>query len=297
MKKWIVLFLCAVLAGLIGFRIAGAIRNRKAAQVLAGRETAVPVKLTRPESVELTDMIRASGNLVANNDVTLFSRVAGKVKANLVHLGSPVRAGQAVALVIRDEIGYEFQPYEVKSDVDGFVSKIFQNPGAAVNPAVPLMTVVDVDSVKAVASVDETRIRLVRKGQNAAVFLEAFPGEAFRAVVTNISPVSNPVNRCVDVEFHLPNASHRLKPGMYATVELTAGRRTAWIVPISALVEHAGEKVVFVTRDGRAAAVPVVTGAVRGDRIEVISGLNGSESVVSSGANRLDDGAPVQVVS
>jgi len=183
------------------------------------------VETTVPRAVEITDKIKASGNLQADSEITLYSKVSGKVSKSLVKMGTVVQPGQVVAIVIRDEVGYEFNPYELKSDVKGIVARLLQNPGAAVNPNVPLMTIVDVDLVKAVAAVDERKIRHIQIGQPAQVRLEAYPGEAFQARVTNISPLCNPVSRTVDIEVSIPNAQHRLKPGMYAEVELTESKR------------------------------------------------------------------------
>jgi hypothetical protein len=98
------------------------------------------------------------------------------------------------------------------------------NPGAMVGPAVPILTLVDIDTVKAMAAVDEKKIRFIRLGQPATVSLEAYPGERFAAKVTNISPLANPVGRTIEVELAIPNPGHRIKPGMYAEAEWIESR-------------------------------------------------------------------------
>mgnify|MGYP001112711745 CR=1 FL=1 len=223
-------------------------------------------------------------------------RQAGIAPFNLVKVSSDVQPGQAVAIVGRDEVGYEFKPYAVKSDAKGTVARVLVNPGALVGPAVPLFALVDIDTVKAMAAVDEKKIRFVRLGQPAAVTLEAFPGERFSARVTNISPVANPAGRTIEVELAIPNPGHRIKPGMYAEAEWIQGRRRALVVPLASVVDRAGAKYVFRADGAVARQVPVTTGAVAGDFIEILSGLDGTEQIVTTGASDLLDQSKINVV-
>jgi multidrug efflux pump subunit AcrA (membrane-fusion protein) len=297
MRKWILIIAGILFAGFIAFRAVTNYRAQRAAQNGKVQEKIIPVTVALPAAEEITETIRAAGNILASAEVTLFSKVSGKIQSNRVQMGSPVRPGQAVCLVIRDEIGYDFQPYEVKSDVKGVISKIFVNPGAAVNPSLPLMTLVDTDTVKAVTSVDELKIRFIRIGLSARILVQAFPGEKFIGRVVAVSPVCNPANRTVDVEVRIPNPSLRLKPGMYAEAEFTQEKRKILSLPVTAVVETARGKVVFIPRDGRAVTVPVTTGVVIEDRIEIASGLTGGETVVAAGASMLEDGSRVTVTA
>jgi membrane fusion protein (multidrug efflux system) len=296
MKKWIGIVIVILLAGLIGFRTVKAVRVKNASKNRQAPEKIIPVSLIKPVKREITEVIHASGSLSADNEVTLYSKVQGKIQNNPARMGSAVKPDQAVSIVIRDEIGFEFQPYEVKSDVKGFISKVFLNPGAAVNPSTPIMTLVDIDTVKAIASVDELKIRFVRIGQGAKVLVQAYPGEAFSGRVSSISPVCNPVNRTVDIEIRIPNPRYRLKPGMYVEAEFIQDRRTVWTLPVTAVVEKAGQKTVFLPENGKAVLMPVTTGSVLEDAVEIVSGLKGTESVVGSGASLLENGSRIDVV-
>jgi multidrug efflux pump subunit AcrA (membrane-fusion protein) len=297
MRKWIFIAVGILFAGFIAFRAVNNYRAQRAARNGQVQEKIIPVTVASPAPEEISETIRAAGNIFANAEVTLYSKVSGKIREIRVRMGSSVRPGQPVCLVIRDEVGYDFQPYEVKSEVKGEISRILQNPGAAVNPSLPLMTLVDIDTVKAVASVDELKIRFIRIGQAARIFVQAFPGEKFFGKVAAVSPVCNPSNRTVDVEVRISNRSLRLKPGMYAEAEFTREKRKIMTLPVSAVVETASGKVVFIPRGGRAAMAPVTTGLMIGDRIEIAAGLTGGESVVAAGASLLEDGCRVVVTA
>ena len=295
-KRIIAVVITLAIVGVIGYRASVNLRAKKAAQNQPVAEKIVPVRTTTALSREFTDRIKASGNVQAESDVVLFSKVPGKIVRNNVKMGSVVTPGMTVAVVSRDEIGYQYNAFEVKSDVKGVVVRVLQNPGALVSPATPLISMVDIDTVKAVAAVDELKIRFVRLGQAVKVRLQAYPNEAFNAVVSNISPVASPLTRTIEVEVSIPNANHRIKPGMYAEAEFEEGRHRGLVLPIVAVVDRAGRKYVFAVANGKALMKEVTTGAVAGDMIEIVSGLDGDETIVSTGADRLENGDKVTVV-
>jgi multidrug efflux pump subunit AcrA (membrane-fusion protein) len=291
----VVLILIALVAW-VGYRANQNIQAKKREAAKPATVTIVSVETVAPAHQDIEDKIHSSGNLQADAEVSIFSKVPGKIANNLVKMGSVVSPGQVVSVVNRDEVGYDYKPYEVKSDAKGVVARILLNPGASVNPNSPILNLVDLDTVKVVAAVDEKKIRFIGLGKPATVTLEAFPGEIFSARVTNISPIANPVARTIDVELSISNASHRLKPGMYAEVEWVESRRTSLVIPLVSVVDRGGQKGVFAAGDGRARLVPITVGAVVGDVIEVLSGLKGDERVVTTGAGQLNDQDKITIV-
>ena len=292
----LIILILIVLVVFVGLRVSQKIQAKKKELNQPPAEKVVPVETTQPTRQEIVETIHASANIQADSEVIIYSKVSGKIAQNLVKMGSVIQPGQVVTIVNRDEVGYEFKPYEVKSDAKGVVSKLLQNPGAAINPNVPLMTLVDIDIVKAVAAVDEKKIRFITMGEPAKVTLEAYPGEVFDARVTNISPVANIVNRTIDVELSISNPKHRIKPGMYAEAEWIESRRSSLVVPLVSVVEMAGQKYVFIADNGLARINAVTVGAVVGDSIEILSGLKGGEKIVTTGAGQLNDKDKIKAV-
>ena len=290
MKKIIVAFIVLLLIGVVSYRACVNIRAKKEALSRKVPEKVVPVRVVQPRLREILEKVRASGSLQAQTEVLLFPKVSGKIIRNLVQMGSAVRKGEIVSMINRDEVGYEFKPYEVLSEGRGVVSRVLLNPGASVNPATPIMAIVDIDSVKAVMAIDELNIRFVRVGLAVQLKMAAYPDEAFTARVTAISPVANPQTRAIDIEITVPNPGYRLKPGMYAEMEMVQSRHNGLVLPIAAVVDRGGQKFVFSVVAERASMVPVQTGAITGDEIEIVSGLQESETVVASGADRLENG-------
>jgi len=292
----IIVLILIALAAFVGYRANQNIQAKKREAAKPAPVTIVPVETVAPAHQDIEDKIHSSGNLQADVEMSIFSKVPGKIANNLVKMGSVVSPGQVVSVVNRDEVGYDYKPYEVKSDAKGVVARILLNPGASVNPSSPILNLVDLDTVKVVAAVDEKKIRFIGLGKPATVTLEAYPGEMFNARVTNMSPVANAVARTIDVELSIPNPAHRLKPGMYAEVEWIESRRTSLVVPLISVVDRGGQKYVFLASDGRAQMAPITIGAVVGDVIEVLSGLKGDERIITTGAGQLNDKDKITIV-
>ena len=100
------------------------------------------------------------------------------------------------------------------------------------------MSLVDISTVRLVANIVEKDLRRVTKGLEADVVVDAFPGETFKGHIARISPVLDPATRTAQIEVEIPNSQSRLKPGMYAKVDLTVENHpNALVVPTNALVD------------------------------------------------------------
>jgi RND family efflux transporter MFP subunit len=165
-----------------------------------------------------------------------------------------------------------------------------------------------------VANVVEKDVKRLSIGMPAQVEVDAFPGEKFMGRVARIAPVFDPQTRTAEMEIEIPNASYRLKPGMYSRVDLTiASRDNAMTVPSNAVVDLQGKIGVFVastagpqqasnppaqgtTGAGAADAPmtarfqPVEVGIRQGERVEITSGLTEGARVITTGATALKDG-------
>jgi membrane fusion protein, multidrug efflux system len=205
-----------------------------------------------------------------------------------------------------DELKITLSNTIIVSPVDGFVGKRFLDPGAFASTNAPVASVVDISRVRMVANLVERDVRRVPQGTSADVEVDAFPGEKFKGRVSRIAPVFDPATRTAEIEIEVPNAGFRLKPGMYARVQLTVDQKAdALTVPRSALVAIDGKNGVFVAvkRDGTQPAArgndasgmtaqfqPVDIGIRSGESIEITSGLKDGEQVITTGAGGLKDG-------
>ena len=162
--------------------------------------------------------------------------------------------------------------------------------GARVMPGMELYRIADLSRVWVDGEVFEKDLSIVRIGQHATVTFEAYPGESFDAVVSYVYPTVAMDSRTGRVRLALDNPGGRLKPGMYARIDLRGpAARTALLVPRSAVHSTGERSLVFVRQaDGALAPRSVTLGAVAGNDVEVVAGLSAGETVVAS-ANFLID--------
>ena len=139
MKKAIIVLTILALAFLLGWRVVQTQKLRREALQKPQAEKTIAVGVMPVERREIRESIKASGNIQALAEITVFSKVSGKIARNQAAMGDVIRPGSLLAVVNRDEIGYDFKPYEVLSEVRGVVARVLQNPGAAINPQIPLL--------------------------------------------------------------------------------------------------------------------------------------------------------------
>jgi len=229
-----------------------------------------------------------------------------------------------------EELKINLSNTAITSSVDGFVAKRFLDPGATVSPNVPVASLVDIRTVRMVANLVEKDLKRVVVGTPADVDVDAFPGETFNGRVSRVAPVFDPATRTAEMEIEVPNTGFRLKPGMYARVQLTVAKKAdAITVPSNAVVRLDGKPGVF-TVQGRSGGgtgngatpqagdqksqgdrktvgstganadgadktmtvkfLPVETGIRDGENVEIVSGVHDGVRVITTGAGALKDG-------
>jgi RND family efflux transporter MFP subunit len=170
------------------------------------------------------------------------------------------------------------------------------DPGAVVNAGTVLFTLADFDSVKVVINVLERDVPLVTVGSKATVVADALPQDTLVGRVGRTSDAVDPATRTMRAEVFVANPKHRLKPGMYATASLLLFQHpNAVTVPTAAVLRVAGDTFVFVVKGDTARRVAVCTGIEQGARCEIVSGLAGDESLITTGQQYVKDASPVTV--
>lgn len=176
-----------------------------------------------------------------------------------------------------------------RAPVAGVVLEKRAVQGMRFMPGETLYQIADLSRVWLIADVFEQDIGRVRVGQRARVKLEAYPERRFEGRVTYVYPTLKPETRSAQVRVELPNPDGRLKPAMYAHVEIAAGGDTVLAVPNSAVIDSGTRRVVIVDRgEGRFEPREVRLGARGDEYVAVLEGLKEGETVVVA-ANFLID--------
>ena len=191
---------------------------------------------------------------------------------------------------------------KVRAPYAGIITARFADPGALIQVAtassagaIPLFTIMDLDTVRVYTNVPQDDSSWVQPGiTKASVIVKGLEGRAFTGTVTRSTLALDPSTRSLLVEIDLPNPDHALRPGTF--VEVSLGLREipdALVLPPQAVISGPKGKSVFIVDASRAKSVPVQTGISDGRWIEIASGLSGDEEVVVVGKRKLLDRALV----
>jgi len=186
--------------------------------------------------------------------------------------------------------------YSVAAPWDGVVSKVLVKDGDFVAPRAPLVEMYDPHSLVIRLAVPEAQATEVFKGTPAGVQLDAYPGKAFEGKISLVYPDLDTRMRTRTAEVKL-GAPVALIPGMFARLKLTlqTAAETVAVPGDAVLVLPSGEKVAFVLKDGKAQRRVVQTGLEAGGKVQVISGIQPGEMVVTAGNEKLKDGLEVKI--
>ncbi|MFZ2269471.1 MAG: efflux RND transporter periplasmic adaptor subunit [Azonexus sp.] len=177
-----------------------------------------------------------------------------------------------------------------RSPASGIVTEKKAIQGMRFMPGEVLFQIADTSAVWVQADVFEQDIGAIKPGQKAKIRINAYPGEVFEGRIAYVYPTLKPETRTVPVRIELANPQGRLKPAMFAEVEIpVAGAAQVVSVPNSAVIDSGSRQVVIVQLDeGRFEPRPVRLGARGGEFVQVLEGVKEGEMVVSS-ANFLID--------
>jgi membrane fusion protein, heavy metal efflux system len=174
--------------------------------------------------------------------------------------------------------------FSLVSPINGIVVERNATVGATVGSDANLFKIIDISSVWVDANVFEKDLERVRLGQEVKVSVPAFPESHFSGKVILVSSVVDPETRSVKVRTEVPNRDGKLKPDMFANVEiLTDVNRSAISIPQTALLNDGGQSVVFVALGSSYERRVVTTGIQSNGRVEIRDGLKAGDKVVIKG--------------
>jgi len=197
-------------------------------------------------------------------------------------------AGRDEALAKVELAQAELARTRIVAPFDGVLGSRFVSPGQRMDEE-PMVELAAVDRLQLVFTVPEVSIGLARLGAQVEARVIAFPGERFAGEVFFVSPTLDSATRRLVIKAWVPNPDRRLKPGMFANVDIEIARMEgALMVPESAVVyDRHGIYVWRATEDLRAEKVPIEIGLRQAGRVQVLAGLAAGDRVISAGTNKV----------
>ena len=176
---------------------------------------------------------------------------------------------------------------------DGIITRKLADVGDLAAPGKPLLQMENPETLRLEADLSEALVGKVKVGDKLAVHIAAVASE-IEGTVAEMSPTADPNSRTYLVKLDLPGATG-LRSGQFGRVSVPVGEASAIRVPAAGVIQRGQMELVFVVVGNHAQMRIVKTGSRIGDEIELVSGLNSGEQVVTDNASALADGQPVNV--
>lgn len=244
----------------------------------------------------MRESLHVVGDIVAEEEVVLYSKVTGKLVNYEVQEGGPVKKEETVAHIDRDEVGFKYQKTPVASTISGTVGRNYLDPGADVRLDTPVSLIVNFDTVRIKVAVVEREVPKIKQGEKALVQVDAYPEKIFEGTVSKVSPVIDIATRTAPIEIAVPNPGHALKPGMFSRVDIIVGEfSNEVVIPEEAVVSLQGETFVYEVVNGKATRKKVSLGIRVPGKVQVKAGLQGEEVIVVAGHQKIGEGSEVMI--
>ena len=243
----------------------------------------------KSESVKLGSIetiIRAAGRVSENMNKT--AKVASTLEGRLIKLNfdinDHVKTGNVLGLVQTPEL--LGKPLELKAPIDGVIIERTSAIGELVDKGSAIYTISDPGELWVIAEIKERDIGAVKVGQDALFTTLSYPGEEFQGKVARLGNRLESNSRTLEVRIETNNADGRLRPGMFADVQITTTTlEEVPVIPDSALQSDGENQVVFVALgDNRFEKRVVKLGMEQRGVVQVLDGLTSGEPVVTEGS-------------
>ncbi len=187
------------------------------------------------------------------------------------------------------------QAFWEDGDEPRVVGERFVDEGALLQVNEPIVSILENNTLIALVYVIERDYQKIKVAQQSVVTTDAYPDKTFTGSVVRIAPMLKESSRQARVEIEVPNPEQLLKPGMFVRAKIEFARHdNAMLIPFTALVRREDKEGIFIAdlNNLKARFVPVTTGIINGELVEVIepkiSGL-----VVTLGNHLLEDGSDI----
>ena len=212
-----------------------------------------------------------------------------------VREGSRAKLKEMEAILAQEQI--RLQNTQILAPFAGEIVRRNVDSGALVSPSTPVVTLIHLETLKAVANVLEKDVGLIKPGMKAKILTEAYPGKPFEGTVARINKALDLATRTLQAEINIPNPGHLLKPGMFAKIEMVLKENpNALAVPRDAVLKEDGKEFVFAVEGNQAFRKPVVTGIEQERLIEIVEGVKDGDKIVVRGQESLKDRSTIRII-
>src|SRR5882762_4670988 len=326
-RGWIIgLIVFLVFAGIL---VSGILERIHTSAALRGEtaDMAVPtVSVVAPKRASPSQEITLPGNVQPFTQSPIFARTNGYLKRWYFDIGAHVKKGELLAVIDSQDVDNAVGTYnankaiveadqavveqysalvsfeKVYAPFDGVITARntdigdLINAGSNANARTDLFHMAQPGVLRVYVNVPEEYSQATTTGLTADLTLAEFPGRTFTGKLVRTAEAINYTTRTLLAEVDVNNPSGQLLSGAYAEVHFKVpGHASTYILPVDTLLFRKEGLNVAIVENGKAKLVPVMPGRDFGNTIEIISGLQGNESVISSPPDSIVAGEKVQI--
>lgn len=271
---------------------------KKKRELPVEEETVYTVKSEVVTKTDLQEYMLINGNVEADNTISVYPDIGGKLVRVPVTLGSYVRRNQIIAEVDPSVPGEVYARNPVYAPIEGYITSLPLTPGTRVTTSTEIARIGNINTLQIEAKIPEGKIGVLKNGLKAEVSLEAYKNETFPAHVFRISPIVDETSRTKEVYLIFDTTDSRINAGMYVRIKLnTVLHEDAICVSSDCIISESEKSYVYVVNeDMTVTKKEVVTGVTVDAKTEIISGIKENERIVVNGMQVLSDGVTVREV-
>ncbi len=256
----------------------------------------ITVSAKQMQKETILSTVKLNGDVASKTEVTAFPITSGKVVQLKKVLGDSVKKGEVIAYIDPSKPGAAYAASPVSAPVSGTIIALNVNTGDTVNSGTAIATVGSLTDLEIVTYVSEKYSAYLQKGLPAFVSLVSAPDEFFPATVETLSPVVDNQTRTIRIGLKLDGDDTRIKPGMFASIRLVIKQEDdTFVIPKKALKTYNDKDCVFIIEDNMAKRVFVTTGISNDSDIQLTSGVNIGDTVITAGS--VTEGSPVKIAA
>jgi ABC exporter DevB family membrane fusion protein len=218
----------------------------------------------------------------------------GAAEQDIKVVEAQVRQAQSALELVQSQLDNTI----VKAPISGKITSVTAKTGEMVSSAVPLLVIVDTSELYLATGISEKDVGSVYVGQEAEVYIDAFPQKSFPGEATYKGVMIDPASKTMDIKIKITNyGDTEIPPGVFARANITTRKKTdTLLVPSSALVRKRDGEYVFVIEENVAKQRMVVTGIGQENQVEILQGLEQGDQIVISGNLTLQDGDTIRII-
>ncbi len=253
--------------------------------------------VARAESqLSLAESERARFESLATRDAASASRRDQAVNGQKVAAAN-LREARANLSEARDQLAKKTLHAPFAGALQGFPVE----NGEVLQPGESVGELLDLSTARLALGVTDREIVALQAGASVTVSLEAYPGETLEGRILHVGAAADTTSRKFPIEVEIDNPDQRILPGMVARVDLKLGEpRPVRLVPREATLDQFGVRLVYVIESGekgpvaRQRRIEVRDIPFRPEDLEIVSGLEDGEQIVTTGLGELRDGLIVK---